>query len=102
MTAGLQIWDGSGRLLLDATSRSGRVLGMSYIDGSGNPGSVSADLSSGTPFWCFQPDFMIKNIYNNAPPPLVSMSSTGVSWNYSGSGGGGYAPVSGWLIYGVY
>nr|WP_232434668.1 hypothetical protein [Burkholderia ubonensis] len=102
MAAGLQIWDGAGRLLLDATSRAGRVVGMTYLDGSGAPGSIAADLSSGPPFWCFQPDFMIKNIYNDAPPPLVSVSSSGVSWNYSASNSNGRAPVSGWLIYGVY
>ncbi|MFM0498159.1 hypothetical protein [Paraburkholderia caledonica] len=81
MTAGLQIWNASGQLMLDATQRIGRIKGSHYLDGNG--GSVGMDLSDGTPFWSFQPDFLFAHINGNSPVPVVSISSTGVSWTYS-------------------
>ncbi|SDR19272.1 hypothetical protein SAMN05443245_3447 [Paraburkholderia fungorum] len=101
MTAGLQIWNASGQLLLDATSRVGRIKGSQQI--SGGSGSIAMDLSSGTPFWSFQPDFLFAHINGNSPVPVVSISSTGISWTYSSPPTTSYLyPITGWLFWGVY
>ncbi|WP_230943127.1 hypothetical protein [Burkholderia vietnamiensis] len=102
MTAGLQIWDGSARLLLDATSRAGRVMGI--VRAEGVAGSASADLSSGTPFWAFMPDWIFKRVSGAEPSPIVSIGPSGISWTYSPNSGGSnaYNPVPGWLVFGVY
>jgi len=102
MTAGLQIWNAAGQLMLDATQRVGRIKGSVYIPNNGLSGSQAADLSGGTPFFSFQPDFLFMHINANSPPPQISISSTGVSWVFSGSAGSFFYPVSGWLFYGVF
>jgi len=101
MTAGLQIWNASGQLTLDATQRVGRIKGSQQI--TGGSGSISMDLSSGTPFWSFQPDFLFMHINGNSPVPVVSISSTGISWTYSPPPTTSYLyPITGWLFWGVY
>lgn len=101
MSVGLQIWDAQGRLTLDATSRAGRVVGFTRLNGQG--GSIQADLSGGTPFWAFTPDWLFKHIAQNAPVPVVSVNASGISWFYSPPPNGDYlTPMSGLLLYGVY
>jgi hypothetical protein len=101
MTAGLQIWDANGVLTLDATQRCGRVKGSTHLDGSN--GSIASDLSDGTPFWSFQPDFLYQHISNETPPPIISIDSNGIHWTYSSSAGMTYAkPITGWLFWGVF
>ncbi|AIP66326.1 hypothetical protein [Burkholderia thailandensis] len=102
MKAGLQIFDATGRLMLDGTTRCGRVMGMQRIQG-GAAGGVSVDLSRGTPFWSFMPDWLFQHISMNAPVPIVQIGAGGVSWRYSTDGSSSYrTPVPGWLIYGVF
>jgi hypothetical protein len=100
MAIGLEVYDGAGRLILDATSRPGRIKGFAQVNG--NAGSVSADLSDGTPFYSFQPDFMFKHISNVTPPPIFTINSGGVSWVYSAGTGSFTNPITGWVIYGVF
>ncbi|MCA7986559.1 hypothetical protein [Burkholderia vietnamiensis] len=101
MTAGLQIWNEHGQLVLDGTTRCGRLRGSQRITGS--DGSVAIDLSGGTPFWAFMPDWLFQHISMNAPVPIVDIDATGVRWRYSTDGSSSYrTPVPGWIIYGVY
>jgi len=101
MTAGLQIWNASGQLMLDATQRIGRIKGSQHLDGNG--GHVDMDLSDGAPFWSFQPDFLFKHINGNSPVPVVSISSTGIVWTYSSPPTGDYLyPITGYLFWGCY
>ncbi|KWI49397.1 hypothetical protein WM06_21375 [Burkholderia cepacia] len=101
MPAGLQIFDSNGRLLLDGTTRCGRLRGMVWI--GGGDGSQSADLSGGEPFWAFMPDWLFQHISMKAPVPNVEINAGGVRWWYSTDGGSDYrTPVVGWLIYGVF
>ncbi|WP_080415448.1 hypothetical protein [Burkholderia ubonensis] len=111
MTVGLQIWDEKGRTLLDATSRAGRVAGVVKIDPlgtkdaqwvAGNSGSVAADLSSGTPFWAFIPDWLFQHVSMNAPVPIVAIDASGISWRYSDSPADHRTPMPGTLVFGVY
>ncbi|MCW5185072.1 hypothetical protein [Burkholderia cenocepacia] len=102
MATGLQIFDGAGRLILDAKSRAGRVVGIARA--GGGDGSVAADLSSGEPFWAFMPDQLFYRVSGAEPSPIVAINGGGVSWRYSGntSGSNAYTPVPGWIVYGVY
>lgn len=101
MPTGLQIWNQSGTLLLDATSRIGRIKGILRLAGFSD--SISANLTDGVPFWSFQPDFLFMHISNISPVPVVTLSATGVSWTYSAAPKSNYVyPITGYLTYGVY
>ncbi|MFM0330644.1 hypothetical protein [Paraburkholderia strydomiana] len=101
MTAGLQIWNASGQLILDATSRCGRIKGQQYVGGTA--GSLSVDLSSGTPFYSFQPDFLFAQIDNQTPPPIFTINSGGISWTYSSTAGmNNPHPITGTVFVGVF
>lgn len=101
MAAGLQIWNANGVLILDATSRLGRVKAIVPI--SGTNGSFGVDLSDGTPFWSFQPDQLYFHISNETASPIFTTDANGVYWSYSDTSGQPYArTVSGTLIVGVY
>ncbi|TPE99507.1 hypothetical protein DIS09_05560 [Burkholderia pseudomallei] len=111
MTVGLQIWDERGRIALDATTRAGRVSGVVRIHPpgtkdvqwiAGESGSVAADLSGGTPFWAFTPDWQFRHVSGNAPVPAVQIDVNGISWFYSGSSTNYRTPMPGTLVYGVY
>nr|WP_076866381.1 hypothetical protein [Burkholderia pseudomallei] len=111
MTVGLQIWDDQGRISLDATTRAGRVSGVVRIHPpgtknaqwiAGESGSVAADLSGGTPFWAFTPDWLFQHVSQNSPVPIVDVDVTGIRWRYSYHDGNFYRPMPGLLVYGVY
>jgi hypothetical protein len=104
MADGLRIYNSGGALMLDGTHRVGRVVGAVYISGAPNSsGSVAADLSSGTPFYSFQPDQLYFHISNDTPPPNIFVNANGCGWSYSPSGGTSYThTISGWCFYGVY
>jgi len=98
---GLQIWNPSGFPLLDSSDRLGRIVGRAQVAGT-NAG-VAADLSQGTPFYSFQPDFLFAHVNQVTPPPIFTINSTGISWVYSTDGGTSYRnPVTGWVFYGVF
>ncbi|WP_081087242.1 hypothetical protein [Burkholderia pseudomultivorans] len=102
MTAGIQIFDGAGRPILDARSRAGRVIGIVHT--GGNDGSVPADMSGGEPFWAFMPDQIFYRVSGAEPSPVLSIDRFGVNWRYSAnaSGSNAYVRVPGWIVFGVY
>ncbi|MGF6697860.1 hypothetical protein OKW38_002472 [Paraburkholderia sp. MM5496-R1] len=101
MSAGLQIFNASGVLLLDSSDRVGRIKGRVQV--LGHAGSVACDMSDGIPFWSFQPDFMFAHISNQTPPPIITIDSNGIYWTYSSTSGLNYPnPITGWLFFGVY
>lgn len=103
MNVGLEIFNASGVLLLDGTHRIGRLKGSVYLPGSGDPGSVASDLSDGAPFTCFFPEFLFRHINQNTPIPIITVTSQGISWAYSSTGGNSFRyPTSGWIFWGVY
>ena len=103
MATGIKVWDASGNLMLDGTKRVGRIKGSTYVSGApGSSGSLAADLSDGDPVYSFQPDQLLYHISGDTPPPRFTLSSSGVSWQYSPSGGTPYThTISGWLFVGV-
>ncbi|AJX21531.1 hypothetical protein [Burkholderia pseudomallei] len=75
--------------------------GAKWIAGQG--GSIAVDLSGGTPFWAFTPDWLFKHIAQNAPVPVVSVNAGGISWFYSAPPNGDHlTPMPGLLVFGVY
>ncbi|WP_069265328.1 hypothetical protein [Paraburkholderia nodosa] len=101
MTAGLQIWDANGTLMLDGTHRLGRIKGIRYIDG--NPGSYPVDLSDGTSFWSFMPEQLYFHISNQTASPIITIDANGAYWTYSSTSGLSYPHiVKGNLVVGVY
>lgn len=101
MTAGLQIWNASGQLVLDATSRLGRIKTIQRCEAVNN--SYAIDLSDGTPFWSFQPDRLYFHISNQTVSPIITIDANGVYWTYSSTSGLSYPNyVRGTLIVGVY
>ncbi|MGF6757273.1 hypothetical protein [Paraburkholderia sp. GAS42] len=101
MTAGLRIWNADGVLILDATSRLGRIKGNARVEGFA--GAKAADLSDGTPFYSFQPDFLFAHISNQTPPPIFTINANGISWVYSSTAGmNNPNPITGYVFYGVF
>lgn len=84
MTAGLQIWNESGQLILDGTHRCGRVLSMQPIIG-GNGGSFTdSRLNAGTVWWAFQRDrsFHLGYGFGGIMSPSFSFSGNTLTWTY--------------------
>lgn len=101
MPAGLQLWNGSGTLVLDGTTRCARIKGITPVGGSN--GSAAADLSGGTPFWSFQPDRLYYHISNQTVPPIITIDANGVYWSYSSLSGLTFGvAITGTVIYGVF
>ncbi|ONT02147.1 hypothetical protein A8E36_21270, partial [Burkholderia cenocepacia] len=72
---GLQIFDGAGRIILDARSRAGRVVGIAWT--GGGDGSVAADMSGGEPFWSFMPARIFYRVSGAEPSPIISIDRNG-------------------------
>lgn len=98
---GLQIWNASGTLILDSSDRLGRIVGSARV--AGTNGGVGADLSQGTPFYSFQPDFLFKHVSQITPPPVFTINASGISWIYDTDGGTtNRYPVTGMVFFGVF
>ncbi|URV26168.1 hypothetical protein NAL90_07080 [Burkholderia gladioli] len=112
MSVGLQLWDEQSRPVLDGTTRAGRVSGVIIISRqdtdepvqwrAGQSGSVPADLSGGTPFWAFTPDWQFAHVSGNTPVPIVHIDANGIRWSYSASSGSFRNAMPGTLVFGVY
>lgn len=96
MAYGLRVWDASGNLTLDTSTRLGRVLG--YVE-------VTTDGSLTVPGFSTGTAFARVNTTGNSVgpdaeyswPPNISISNNTLSWSYPSSTKG---PAV--IIYGVY
>lgn len=104
MAAGLRIYDASGNLHLDITTRLNRFVGSHVLDGTVPNGAFSDPLlTNGTPFFTFQPQQLWGFVNSNTAFPTITVSGITISWSYSPSGASsGYLAVSGTVYYGVY
>ncbi|BBP82892.1 MULTISPECIES: hypothetical protein [unclassified Pseudomonas] len=94
MRAGLQIWDASGRQLLDTDDRTGLVLG--FVDTGGVSGSRTVQGPPGQVFFFSLPR---GSIQRGGKTARVVVENRTISWSYI-VGRGEYAvPVR--IIYGV-
>lgn len=97
MSYGLRVWDASGSLWFDETTRASRVLGQ-VNTGTQDGSIVVPDFAQGTPF------YIVLNINPaeiGTPRPNVSVdtSQNRLSWVMRN---GLYNPVPCDIIYGVY
>ena len=100
MASGYQVFDEQGRVVLDTTTRTGRILGSVSI--SGQNGSITVPTVSGTPFVVIPKwpaasttgQFGSVNIGGT-----VTFDGTSIKWNF---GFGGTVSESTTVYYGAY
>lgn len=102
MAAGLQIWDASGNLILDATHRIMRIINVIQLS-NGNSSSVYDDRMVSGGFVSFQPDSYIGYGSGGLIHPQFSFSGGTLSWSYAAKNSTTYDTyVNGFLYYGAY
>lgn len=105
MTWGIRTWDEFGNLVMDVSTRCGRIIGL--VDPGPNAGSIVVpEFVQGTPFPSFLNPFAI-NEFNSGGAvygfPIVTISGLTMSWTYERGAGMAPAIYQGALIaYGVY
>ncbi len=103
MATGLQIWDASGNLVLDASYRVMRVINYAYLNGGG--GSVTDGRFSQGGWVSFQPEKSNGDGYldHGVIFPVFSFNGSVLSWSYPPPRSGSYETfASGFLFYGSY
>jgi hypothetical protein len=104
MPAGLQIFDASGNLIIDYSTRVGRFIG-SFATGGAISGSITDTSIIGRVFLHYTPGSGI-GVYGG--PEVTANTSSGViSWNYTqttagGAAGGTSADRQHTVYYGAY
>ena len=94
MGVGIQVFDASGNLLIDVTTRLSRVIGTQPI-AAGSTGSLAVPNSGqGRIWWAILPGGGSRYV------PLVSLSGNTLSWSPNGSYPGTVTDAL--LIYGLY
>ena len=96
MTYGIQMWDNSGNEILNISDSLTKFV-AAFSAGPGN-GSTSFPALSGLRPWFTA--YRLSNVASQYYIPVVSISGTTVSWNYTGGNPGNDAPV--FIIVGVY
>lgn len=107
MTQGIQIFNpATGEITMDTNFFLGRIVGQTsttYVNGS-----VSADLSSGTPFALYVIVYNSSYVPSQGTPgggmlnPTLTATPTGVSWTFPSNTGGAELFSSCLIFYGVY
>jgi len=103
MAAGLLVWDSSGNLVVDITSRLSRFVGAYVFPSPAANGSVTdAGLLQGTPWFSFAPTAIWGYINMDVSRPVFSISGDTISWSYSAPFSSENMKITGTLYYGVY
>jgi hypothetical protein len=84
MSCGLQVFDASGNIILDATYRVMRIIGSQYLSNGVSGSFPDSRLSQGG-FVSFQPDVTLGDGYlaGGVIAPYFSISGGVVSWSYA-------------------
>lgn len=102
MAAGMQIWDASGNLVLDASHRVMRIIGVVQLL-NGNSSSVSDTRMATGGFVSFQPDSYMGYLSGGLIHPQFSFSGGTLTWSYAAKNSTQYDTyVNGFLYYGAY
>lgn len=105
MPAGLQIWNASGQLILDATQRVSRVIGIIALS-PGVSGSFSDPrLNATNVYWAYQRDktFHLSYGYGGIMSPTFSFSGNTLSWTYAPMNNASYDEyAAGTIVVGAY
>lgn len=105
MGVGLQVWDASGNLVLDATYRVMRIIGSQQIGISGGSGSVVDSRFAQGGWVSFQPSISNGDGYlsGGVIAPQFSFSGSTLTWTYAAIHNGSYDTYqSGTVFYGAY
>lgn len=101
MSCGMQLWDASGNLVLDATHRVMRFIGSVVMDGT-NGNRYDAEMAAGG-FVSFQPDSYIGYLSGGLIHPQFSFSNGTLSWTYNAMNNATYDQYQkGIMFYGAY
>lgn len=102
MSCGLQLWDASGNLILDATHRVMRIIDMVLLQNGQSGSRYDADMVQGG-FISFQPDAYAGYLSGGLIHPQFSFSNGTLSWTYAAKNSTTYDTyVNGYLFYGAY
>lgn len=79
MPAGLQVWDANGQMIVDTSTRLGRIVGVADIT-TATGSIIDANFADGAPFWVALP------ASNTSPSfgPKFTFSGTTLSWDFEG------------------
>ena len=102
MPVGLQVWDASGNLMVDITSRLARVVGFASLQSDNNSSVTDSRLSAGTVWYAFQPSQIWGFNNMDVSRPVFSVSGNTISWTYSPGAGSHNIRIKGTLFYGIY
>jgi len=83
MPAGLQIFDASGNLIIDYSTRVGRFIG-SFATGGAISGSITDTSIIGRVFLHYTPQS--GNGFYGGPDVTANTSTGAISWNYASTG----------------
>jgi hypothetical protein len=101
-TYGLRVWNASGNLLCDVSSRLSRFVGSYTIDTTQASGSVTdAGLLHGDVWYSFQPTQIWGFINMDVSRPVFTVSGDTISWTYSAANGTNNMRIPGVVFYGV-
>lgn len=94
MPQGLQIWDANGNLMLDTTSRTGRVIGSIALAASAS-GSLNVPKLAAERAWA---TLACSNTHTDpkATLTITNQTTTSATINYT------LGPASARLVYGIY
>lgn len=107
MTAGLQIWNVAGGMILDGTHHVGKPLTVVSLTGgvSGSYTNGVLTANGAQPFAAFQRaySFGVNKGYWYLNSPRITISGNTVTWTYDSLNGERYAEnVGGILVIGIY
>jgi hypothetical protein len=94
MASGLRVWDNVGNLLIDTSTRMGRVLGQ-ISTGTADGSVTSAGFATGAPFYAIVPKSGSPAAINT---PNITITGNTMSWSFSGVP----SPQDSLVLYGVY
>lgn len=104
MAAGLQIFDASGNIILDATYRVMRIVGSVYIGPNNLSGSIPDSRLAQGGFVAFQPANTCGDGYlaGGVISPSIAISGSSVTWSYAAKNNATYDIYNeGTLFYGA-
>ncbi|POR54568.1 hypothetical protein B0G62_102176 [Paraburkholderia eburnea] len=101
MTAGLQIFDASGNIVLDATYRVMRLAGFTQIYGGTNGSVVDSRLAQGG-WFAFQPSWTRGDGYlsGGCIVPRFTLSGNTLLWTWSAKNSTYDIYQDGYIVYG--
>lgn len=94
MPVGMQVFDGSGNLIIDVTTRLSRIID-SVVIAAGSTGSINVPNSGEGTVW-----YALYTTNGNRYAPVITISGSTISWSPRSGFPGGAIDVT--MLYGLY